>query len=140
MEVIDHGVLREIGNGVWTMLGAFVIAALAYTLVQDMRDWTHQESWRVNRGTALAAGAFVYFTGSIIRSAYIWLGLIADNRQMDEAILAQWRFMLLIAVAAAIIGGLCIVRVCIADRFGSWSWITAGVVSVAVPVAVYWWV
>jgi hypothetical protein len=65
MEYFDHGVMREIGNGIWTILGAFVLCALAYTLLQDMRDWAYQDNWRVNRGTALAAGTFVYFTGGI---------------------------------------------------------------------------
>lgn len=137
MEIADHGALREIGNGVWTMLGAFLIVALAYTVVQDIR---HRHDWRTDRGTALTIGTLVYFLGSIMRSGYIWGGLIVDNRQWDHAVLAEWRGSLLFAVALAVVGGLCIVRICLVDRFGSWSWITAGVVSVAVPVAVYWWV
>lgn len=138
LDIADHGALREIGNGIWTMLGAFLIVALAYTVLQDVRD--PRRDWQADRGTALAIGTLVYFLGSIMRSAYIWAGLIVNNRAMDEEILAEWRGLLLLAVGFAVLGGLCIVRICLVDRFGPWAWITAGVVSVAVPVAVYWWV
>jgi hypothetical protein len=137
IEAIDHTVTREIANGIWTMIGLFLIVGLTYTLVQDMR---HRPGWRFDRGTQLVIGSLVYFIGSIDRSTYIWLSFIWQNRGWDTENISEAHWLLIVAAAFAIIGGLCILRICIVERFGDLAWITAGVVSVAVPVAVYWWV
>lgn len=137
IDLIDHTVTREIGNGIWTMIGLFLILGLLYTLVQDIR---HRPNWRADRGTALVIGTLVYFLGSIDRSTYIWLSFIWQNRGWDTTAVRESHWVLIVAAALAITGGLCILRICIVERFGDWAWIAAGVVSVVVPVAVYWWV
>lgn len=131
---IDHTVTREVGNGIWTMLGLFLIIALARLVWQDIR---HRPDWRLDRGTSLAIGVLVYFLGSIVRSAYIWLWFIYQNRGWDLTFVRENHWILIIACVLAIVGGVCMLRVSIFERHGKLAWIGVGVVSVALPVFIY---
>lgn len=129
-------VVREIANGIWFLLGAFLIVAFGIRIWQRFQV----PGWYKDEGTQLLIALFVYFCGSIIRSGWIWGVLVCSNdRGRDDcAVIIQRYDVLLLASVLALVGLVCCIRILTPPHWQPWPWIVSGVLAVAIPVGVHW--
>lgn len=144
---MEDEVVREIMNGMWFILSVEVWLCLIYYIshrimrarvigqeyiIEDSTYWYHDSA------TQLAIALMVYMTGSGIRAGWVW-GLLECQNEIGRKgceFIATSVWVLFVASAFAIVGGLCTIRVLV-PFLRPWGWLAAGVLAVAVPLIVH---
>lgn len=125
-------VAREVINGTWFFLNlslAIVFWRQVWFARRTVPDWYDDTTTRAIIGLA------VYFLGSSVMRAWVWMLLMAENRGDDAAFLADRYQLAMLAGAIAITGALCCIRSFSPSHWPRWLWIAVGAVSVGIPLA-----
>lgn len=132
---LQHYDVREMVNGTWLILN------ISLAIVFWRRVWLTKRAggWKALREDPVAQAAIglaVYFTGSGVMRAWVWMLLVVSNAGDDAAFIGEHYEIALAAAATAIVGALCCIRVFYPRR---WLWIVTGVLAAAAPVTVHFW-
>lgn len=127
--------LREIINGVWFFLNL----SLAYTFWRIVLNARRRfpGRWYDLAQVQGSIGLAVYFSGSSIMRAWVWVLLVTQNRGDDAAFIEQRATLAMLSGAIAIVGALCAIRVLSPAKWSSWFWLFIGGMSMLLPIAVH---
>ena len=132
--MLNDVIVREIMNGTWFLLSVMMVVTFAvYLLDRKMRGG----DWYQRPGSQAAIALSIFLSGSAIRAGWIWWLLHCHNNRLDCTAYQKSWGILIIGTILVVVGGLCCVRVFSPVSWRPWSWIVAGIISVAAPVFVY---
>lgn len=142
--MINDILVRELMNGMWFVLSIEVLIALTFYVVKRAAHepepaqniWIDPEVWYREPGTQMAIAWLTYMAGSAIRAGWIWVLLECQNRIgiQNCGYIIQTVWVLMIASVLAIIGGVCIIRLMMPQRWRPWSYLVPAVMAIIIPV------
>lgn len=150
-------VVREVMNGILfvldvelvltfvTYLSRRIIADIgSYRAGQDVPTYSEESpepygvlGWYERPGSKAAIALTIYFAGATMRAGWIWWLLHCENAGGSCFSIRGNSWVMLVATALAMTGGLCCIRVFSPPHWHPWSWLAAGVVAVAIPFLTY---
>lgn len=140
LEAVWHGdnqVVREVWNGAWFSLALGMIVILAAITLDRIRligSWKYAYD---DTGVQICLALTMFVTASGARAAYIWLLLHCENFYPDCTWITEDDWIMTVAGAIAIAGGLCTIRVLSPRRWLPWSWLVAGAFAIGMPILYY---
>lgn len=133
---------REITNGIWFCINLsclFIFFRYTWLSLAANRSWFAIGRMVRDRSFVpemqASIGLTIYFIGATLRAAYVWWLLKAQTRGWPIAeVIEDGYWLMYLAAAFAIVGGLCTLRVFTKLNYGHRAWILAGIFSIIVPV------
>lgn len=146
----DSKDLWEVLNGIWFMVSLVLVGVFGTFLVWRSWRWVRQTYpdeplWRslwyqatavvLGRGIENQAVFFLmlYFVGSSVYRVITWVLLLGG----DTISLTAYHAGLVFGTGLALVAALGMIRTFTPERWNPWLWVSAGSVSVAVPVIVH---
>jgi hypothetical protein len=137
---------REITNGVWLFINlSCLIVFLMYSWKRSMKKRAWSDVARMIRerdfepDTQASIAMTMYFIGATIRAGYVWWLLKAQSKGWVHAQYVEEMYWVMhLAAAFAIIGGLCVLRVFTRLEWGHRAWIAAAIISLLVPFVIHY--
>lgn len=127
-------IAREIVNGTWFVLSALMVIAFGVYIMKAIKE---RAGWYDDRGTQAAIALLCFTIGGSLRSGWIWLLLSCENDNGVCSAVRDAYWIMFVASAFAIVGGVCSIRIFTPEHWRPWSWLGAGVLAVAVPIIVH---
>lgn len=130
----------EVSNGIWFFMNLFCLWTFGYyvavcftsngklSIDAIKRMITRRE---YDRELQAAIALTVYFLGAALRGGYNWWLMINDIAP-TQAI--DYFYIKMGSAALGVIGGVCILRVFTALRWGHIAWMVGGAIAIVVPV------
>jgi hypothetical protein len=125
--------VRELANGGWTFLNAGLFIVFTWYSWY----WVKKVRWPWDRVTQGAIGLSIYFFGSTIRAAYLWLQWISISHDLDLDFWKGPQTEIIIALILCIIGSAISVKVFVSDGYGKLSAFLIVLFAVVIPVVVH---
>lgn len=140
---LDYGLLREVANGMWFVLGVVMVVFLATIAVRaplyklpEKPDWLDR---MLTVRQQLCVSLAILIMGSTTRAGFIWIELHCRNIVgADCDWVEQYAgIYLAIATSSAIIGGVWVVRTLSPVSWRPWAWSGAGAFALGAPLFYY---
>jgi NO-binding membrane sensor protein with MHYT domain len=133
--------VRELSNGQWFVLSMVMTTfCITYATVRPVSIGHYTPNWfddAIPADTQFALSLAIYMAGSTLRAGYIWVLLHCQNARGSCDYIQNNAWLMLVASALAVIGGLWFIRTLSPPQWRPWSWVGAGLFSLSLPFFYY---